>query len=112
LLYGDLTGDGDKGDRRWVKDVKGIGRGEDFERVTIERPNAAWVTQFRGLLDDIAKEVGDRKPKDDDADGGTTDERAIALMSDEERSRRVLELVDRAGARRAGRAALAAEPAP
>lgn len=47
-------------ERLWVKDVKGIGRGEDFERVEIVRFNQALLAEFRATLDDIAKETGGR----------------------------------------------------
>lgn len=46
--------------RLWVKDVKGIGRGEDFERVEIVRFNQALLAEFRAALDDISKETGGR----------------------------------------------------
>jgi len=49
--------------RLWVRDVKSIGSGENAERVDIERFNAAEVEQLRGLLDDIAKEKGERVKK-------------------------------------------------
>lgn len=51
------------GGRLWVRDVKAIGSGENAERVDIERFNAAEVEQLRGLLDDIAKEKGERVKK-------------------------------------------------
>ena len=56
----DLFGNDDD-DRLWTDQVKGIGKGQDFERVEYEEFNAPEVQQYRGLLDDIAKEVGDRK---------------------------------------------------
>jgi hypothetical protein len=65
LLRGEL-----KSGRMWVTDVKGIGKGADFERVEVERFNSAEVEQWRGLLDDIAREVGDRKTQVD-LDTGT-----------------------------------------
>jgi hypothetical protein len=46
--------------RLWVQDAKWIGSGEFGERVDLERFNAAEVEQLRGLLDDIAKEKGER----------------------------------------------------
>lgn len=104
LLEVDLTGD-----KLWLEDFKSIGN----VAVPIERPNAAWVSQYRGLLDDIAKEVGQRKPKDEEqAKGGGADERAVALMSDDERARRVAELLERGRARGAGPAPESARPAP
>jgi hypothetical protein len=45
----------------WVQDVKGIGSKDDFERVEIERYNSAIVSDLRGVIDDIAKEVGGRR---------------------------------------------------
>lgn len=47
----------------WVQDVKMIGSGFSQERVEFESFNAAEVAQYRGVLDDIAKEVGDRSQK-------------------------------------------------
>lgn len=47
----------------WLKDVKQIGRGDDAERVDIVRFNSALFEQFRGLLDDLAKETGGRVTK-------------------------------------------------
>jgi hypothetical protein len=44
-----------------VPDVKSIGSGEFAERVDLVRFNAALLEQFRGTLDDIAQEVGQRK---------------------------------------------------
>ena len=46
--------------KRWVQDVKSIGSGEFAERVDLERFNASEFDQIRGLLDDIAKEKGER----------------------------------------------------
>lgn len=47
----------------WVPDVKSVGSGEFAERVDIERFNGALLEQYRGVLDDIAKEVGGRIKK-------------------------------------------------
>jgi hypothetical protein len=44
----------------WLPDVKQIGSGEDVERVDIERFNAAIISEYRSVLDDIAKETGGR----------------------------------------------------
>lgn len=41
----------------WVRDVKAV----DKEKVEIVRFNAAILEQYRGVLDDLAKEVGGRK---------------------------------------------------
>lgn len=44
----------------WLRDVKGIGSFENFERVEIVRFNAALIAEYRGTLDDLAKESGGR----------------------------------------------------
>ena len=44
----------------WTEDVKMIGSGEFQERVEFEEFNASEVSQYRGVLDDIAKEMGGR----------------------------------------------------
>ncbi len=59
VLHRDLTAEGEA-NRRWVIDVKGIGAGDNWQSVEIERFNSAEVEQFRGLLDDIAKETAGR----------------------------------------------------
>lgn len=45
----------------WLDDAKSIGSGEFAERVDLIRFNSALVEQYRGVLDDLAKEVGGRK---------------------------------------------------
>lgn len=45
----------------WTDQVKGVGSGDIAEIVEYEEFNAAEVTQYRGVLDDIAKETGGRK---------------------------------------------------
>lgn len=57
-------------DKRWLPDVKQIGGGKFAERVDIVRFNASLIEQFRGALDDIAKEVGGRIQKSDITSGG------------------------------------------
>lgn len=52
LIEGDLFGD-----RLWLDRVKAAG----FMRVDYEEFNATEVQQYRGVLDDIAKEMGQRK---------------------------------------------------
>jgi hypothetical protein len=47
----------------WLPDVKQIGSGDTAERVDIERFNSALISEYRSVLDDIAKEVGGRKQK-------------------------------------------------
>lgn len=47
----------------WLPDVKQIGSGEHAERVDIERFNASLISEFRNILDDLAKETGGRKQR-------------------------------------------------
>ncbi len=47
----------------WLPDVKQVGSGEYAERVDLERFNGSILEQFRGVLDDIAREVGGRKQR-------------------------------------------------
>jgi hypothetical protein len=44
----------------WVDDVKGVGSGDAAEVVDFEKFNAAEIAAYRGVLEDIAKEVGHR----------------------------------------------------
>jgi hypothetical protein len=46
--------------RWWVHNVKGIGRGDDFQQVDIYEFNASETRELRGVLDDIAAETGGR----------------------------------------------------
>ncbi|MEA2174119.1 MAG: hypothetical protein QOD00_1711 [Blastocatellia bacterium] len=61
MLHEDLT----TGKGLWLDDVKMIGSGEFSERIEFESFNSNEVSTFRGVLDDIAKEVGDRRQKVD-----------------------------------------------
>ena len=47
----------------WLDQVKGVGSGAIAEIVDYEEFNAAEIAQFRGILDDIAKETGGRANK-------------------------------------------------
>jgi hypothetical protein len=47
----------------WVSDVKQIGKGDEIERVDIERFNSALISEYRATLKDIAEEVGGRVKK-------------------------------------------------
>ncbi|ABX04030.1 MAG TPA: hypothetical protein DEF47_18095 [Herpetosiphon sp.] len=47
----------------WIRDVKQIGAGEYAEQVEIYRYNSALISDYRGVLDDLAKETGGRKQK-------------------------------------------------
>lgn len=47
----------------WTDQVKGVGSGDIAEIVDYEEFNASEIIQYRGLLDDIAKEMGGRVQK-------------------------------------------------
>lgn len=47
----------------WLRDVKWIGSGELGREVNVERFNSALVDQYRGALDDLARETGGRKQR-------------------------------------------------
>lgn len=47
----------------WLPQMKMIGSGKESKLVEYEEFNAEELRQFRGLLDDIAKEVGERISK-------------------------------------------------
>jgi hypothetical protein len=55
LMTQDLTGG-----LLWLEDEKGVGSGDAAKTIEIERFNASEVAQLRGVLDDIAKEMGHR----------------------------------------------------
>ena len=45
----------------WTENVKMIGSGDAQERIEFEEFNSAEVVAYRGVLDDIAAEMGDRR---------------------------------------------------
>jgi hypothetical protein len=49
----------------WIDDVKGVGNGDIAQIVEFERFNDSEISQYRGILDDIAKEVGGRVQKNE-----------------------------------------------
>lgn len=49
------------GDLLWTDNVKGVGSGEKALIVDYEEFNAAEVAAYRGVLDDIAREIGHRQ---------------------------------------------------
>lgn len=51
----------------WLADVKQIGGGEYAERVDLVRFNAPLLTEYRAVLDDLAKETGGRRQRVDHA---------------------------------------------
>jgi len=65
FLEGQLFERGEDGEYHnvWLPDVKQIGSGAYAERVDIERFNSSLVSEYRNVLDDIAKEVGGRVKK-------------------------------------------------
>lgn len=47
----------------WLEQVKGVGSGDIAQIVDYEDFNAGEVAAYRGVLDDIAREMGDRKQR-------------------------------------------------
>lgn len=47
----------------WLDQAKGLGAGPFWEKYEYQEFNASEITQLRGVLDDIAAEVGDRIKK-------------------------------------------------
>lgn len=70
-------------DAIWLPDVKQIGAGETAERIDIVRFNQAILSEFRAILDDLAKETGGRKSQHN-----ISGEMAIAEMPIEEWKKR------------------------
>lgn len=72
----------------WLPQVKGIGQGDNFERVEHFEFNKGELDTFRAVLDDIAAEVGDRIKRVD----ATTNGKEIAPVSDDDRLERMKQL--------------------
>jgi|SRR6185503_7909508 len=66
LLIGDLF----ENDLLWTDEVKGIGGADNFERIDYKEFNKAEVDALRGVLDDLASEVGERVKRSDVTSGG------------------------------------------
>lgn len=66
LLIADLFDE----DLLWTDEVKGIGGADNFERIDYKEFNKSEVDALRGVLDDIAAEVGERIKKSDVTSGG------------------------------------------
>ena len=68
----------------WTEDVKMIGSGEYQERVEFEEFNSSEVVQYRGVLDDIAKELGHRVQRNEvtGAGGGPIEQRVTVYIPD------------------------------
>jgi len=74
----------------WTTEIKGVGSGDIAEIVEFEEFNGAEVVQYRGVLDDIAKEVGERVQKSEVSgkDGGPI------KIDDERQNRAISTLAD------------------
>lgn len=98
--------------RRWAVSVKVEGKGEGekavTETVTTRLFNKGLITEWRGAMDDIAKEVGDRKQKTEltGKDGGPLKVDDGKGFTDAEKTERILALLNRVGARLDGPAAV------
>jgi phosphopantetheinyl transferase (holo-ACP synthase) len=85
MMYRDLT----EG-FLWLDQVKALGAGPSMEIVDYEDFNTAEMQQLRGVFDDIAKELGHRK----------TVVRVEDDLTDDQRTARVIAILDAARARR------------
>jgi len=54
----------------WTDEIKGIGSGDIAQIVEYEEFNASEIRELRGVLDDIAKEIGDRVQRVDQQTDG------------------------------------------
>lgn len=68
VMLAELTRESDN--LLWTSNAKGIGSGDDFERYDYKEFNKAEVDALRGVLDDIALEVGERVRRSDLTSGG------------------------------------------
>jgi hypothetical protein len=81
----------------WLQDVKVVGHGHTAKQIDLVRFNPAIIDQFRGTLDDIAKEVGGRKAavavtgKDD----GPVEVKDVSSITDTGRLAGLMALYDR-----------------
>jgi len=69
-MMGDLLGDEKEKSKMWLLQVKGIGSHDNFERVEYWEFNRSEVDAFRGVLEDISAEVGQRIRRSDLTSGG------------------------------------------
>ena len=63
----------------WTDEVKGIGGADNFERIDYKEFNKAEVDALRGVLDDIAAEVGQRIKKSDVTTDGKPIQTAVTI---------------------------------
>src|SRR5690606_36719299 len=97
-LSSDLFPDRDAGQEStlWLTMVKGIGSHDNYERVEYQEFNRGEIEALRGILDDIAREVGERVQKTDMTSGGKPLARPVNLgdlsdkqLADLERAARI-----------------------
>lgn len=89
-LERDIFGDDDQ-DYIWTDQVKGIGSGDIAEIVEYEEFNRAEIEAYRGVLDDIAKELGGRIQRTDLTSKG---EKIGEGIGDERLNQSILTLAD------------------
>lgn len=68
----------------WTEDVKGVGSGPIAQIVDFEEFNGAEVSAYRGVLDDIAQEMGGRIKNVDVKSGGKAIPIAVVKMDVDE----------------------------
>lgn len=89
----------------WLNDAKQIGKGPYAERIDLIRFNAPLIEQYRGVLDDLARETGGRKQQfEHSGPGGGPIKTEDVGLTDEERLARIAILLNKAGAGGTGRA--------
>jgi hypothetical protein len=96
LLADKMLNELKKPDKWWLSNVKGIGQGDNFERVEYFDFNKGELDAFRATLDDIAAEVGDRIKRVD----ATTDGKPIQSAPPEQIAQRVAALMELAKKRK------------
>ncbi len=84
----DLMPENDEGHKRWLLQVKGIGGQDNFERIEYYEFNKAEVDSLRGVLDDIAAEVGERLKKPDTDDDKFTAPQVVEIIKTYEEKKR------------------------
>lgn len=80
----------------WLRDIKIIGSGKDARELTVKRFNHHLIEQFRGALDDIAKETGGRKAiLEHSGPGGKPIQTEDVTMDDKKRARKIAQLLNK-----------------